>query len=193
MNDLHFWLTFSDLYSCHCLLLPRRAADRARVDQQCVFDPLDVCTMRVAKDDDVCFWIHSRQPASGEPVEITVVDQPHPLGEYSRSLDKATQCSWQMTVNEDDSLPGQLQLDHGGQLRAAPREILDVNVATHGVHRRDAPQWRERTWVVYVTGVQDQVYSSQSVKHRLRQLTQAMRDVGVGEQADGERRHLFGV
>jgi hypothetical protein len=64
-----------------------------------------------------------------------------------------------------------------------------MDVASHGVHRRDGSQRLQRRWVIYIAGVHDQVYSGERIEHCIWHPLQAMRDVGIGEQADSEGRH----
>jgi hypothetical protein len=56
-----------------------------------------------------------------------------------------------------------------------------MDVASHGVHRRDGSQPLQRRWVIDIAGVHDQVYSGERIEHCIWHPLQAMRDVGIGE------------
>jgi hypothetical protein len=64
-----------------------------------------------------------------------------------------------------------------------------MDVAPHGVHRREGSQRLQRGWIVYIASMHDQVYSGERIEYCIWHPLQAMRDVGIGEQTDSEGRH----
>jgi len=135
----------------------------------------------VTKDDDVRFGVELRQAAGNAPIELTIIHQPQPLGDYIQTLEAEAKQTGPVPVGEHDAPSSQPQCDHDRQCRAAVGEVLEVDVATHSVHRRDCPQRFQCCWVIHVASVQNQVHPGQRVEHRIGQPLQAMGDVGVGE------------
>jgi len=146
--------------------------------------------MRVAEDDDVCLGVELRQAAGNALIGLTVVRQAQPLGDHVQAFQEETRQTRLVTMEQHHNLSGEAEFDYGWQGCTTIGEVLNVDVTPHGVYRGDGPQRFQCCRGIHVTGVQDQVYSGKCVEDCARQPFQAMRDVCVGEQADGESGHL---
>jgi hypothetical protein len=191
--DLYFWSPWPQSHPRHRRPVPSDGKDCAGVDQQRVSYPLDVRAVRVAEDDDVRCRMELCQTAAGTSVESVFVRQPQMVAEHEQDLEAKANWPWPVAVGEHDVLSGQLQFDYLGQRRAAIGEVYHVEVAAHGVNRRDGSQRLQRRRIVHVAGVQDHVHPGQRVERCLRQPLQAVRDVSVGKETNNKVGHLIAV
>jgi hypothetical protein len=138
-DNLHFWLSHSQSHPRHCRLFPSRGTDRAGVDQQRVFHLLDMRPMRVTEDDNICCGIEPCQAVGDAPVKVAVTHQPQSLDDNLQAFEIEAKQTRSVAMGEHDAPSGEQQFDHGRQGRATVGEVLEVYVASHGVHWPDGP------------------------------------------------------
>ena len=194
-HDLHFRWSCSQTHPGHrrWIGIDGCRADGARVDQQCIAHPLHVYPMRVTEDDHVRTRIEPGQAMGESAVEALLARQLRPLPKHVKSLEHDAKEAGLVSVCQHDPPSGKAQIHHSRQRCPTVGEIENVDVTPHSMHRRDCTQRVQRLRTVHVASVEDQVHASQCIKHGIGQDSQAMRNMGIGEQTDNKGGHLTAV